>query len=724
MIPEFYTAIRDPEIEALNEVPKPIDQNEDILPFVSLGGRRFEILSYLLTISEEPLEESDVTLVKSSGDSGRDVVVSQQGCLRRVIQCKALDKSLSKPALLREIVKLTAHNLITQFIPENQKITYEIWAPGDLTQPAQELVDLWPNSLKEDDIRKAFDKVTSTYTTLSELNWTESRDSLLDTLQKQFHLRKREGIALTHAVRKSQSIHTRFFEAKIVLDEAHTRKAIADMFADTNWRHIVDDEVRVIIDGIQSFPSEERLYLGAFVFGLKAEHYAMLSSDEQAQFLKNCSKATFDNLQILIHALIRRSEEIFTEASTLMYYDNNAFRLVLKQVVTLRLLTTFSRLMSPNILPKVGWSASIGRSLDEIINDHVVSTWPKFDVILSKYDPVQHSKGSDEWLRARISHHARLGFENKEEFEASLRHDFVQNRSKIQKLDEVVCELVPERLVIFSDTKTVFDESAYRDQLLSAVERIANVKKKRQQFTTKNTGSELPAPKLDAVTWERVEYEKPDGSYFRGYHKAIVFSGHNFGNELEFAHRRQETKQERLFWRKVNLSVPSRAEVASGGDEIEGPLSWRGYEFAVRRPGGPESNWVLFDYPWDYKLLREELEACADRGEHFMKQGAAKEAVEPFRRAMVFSDRLDGIQAPRTQDLRKRHNNALDAAALARLSCREGDQVRIVEGKHSGKTGTIVFVHLRATSAYQVVFSDDRNNEDVWLSEKQVELLS
>jgi hypothetical protein len=90
MLPSFDRPVDEliGEDELRNLAPS-IDHNTDELPFSVLGGRRFEILGYLLEIDDAD-EIETVTLVRASGDKSRDILVHQNGTLARIIQCKNL----------------------------------------------------------------------------------------------------------------------------------------------------------------------------------------------------------------------------------------------------------------------------------------------------------------------------------------------------------------------------------------------------------------------------------------------------------------------------------------------------------------------------------------------------------------------------------------------------------------------------------------------------------
>ena len=216
MLPSFYQPIEElvGEDAPSNSTPS-IDHNADELPFSALGGRRFEILGYLLEIDDAP-EIETVTLVQSSADKGRDILVHQSGTLVRIIQCKNLLKKVGKSDLLQELVKLLLNNEIESFLPASS-VLYELWAPRGLAESADTLIAEWPNKLDDADVLSAFQKVTSTYKTLEHFRWETIGQKLLIGLKSQFRLKRQDGITLSRRVRSNLSVYQQFFQAVIVM---------------------------------------------------------------------------------------------------------------------------------------------------------------------------------------------------------------------------------------------------------------------------------------------------------------------------------------------------------------------------------------------------------------------------------------------------------------------------------------------------------------------------
>jgi tetratricopeptide (TPR) repeat protein/DNA-binding XRE family transcriptional regulator len=216
-IPAFYETVTDSEIAAedIAATERLPDTDGETLPFVQLGGARFEILAYHL-LSGDPLNpQSKVVLVKSSGDQGRDILVYADGSLRTIVQCKNLSSAVTKPQLLRELVKLVLHDIKTPFLPKSVK--YEIWAPGGLSDPAEQLLAMWPKQLAVDGIRAVFDAVTNEYQRLKDVNWDESSELLLTTLRMKIKPWRQLNLDLTRRVRSNHDLHVRYFAANSVM---------------------------------------------------------------------------------------------------------------------------------------------------------------------------------------------------------------------------------------------------------------------------------------------------------------------------------------------------------------------------------------------------------------------------------------------------------------------------------------------------------------------------
>ncbi|MDP9050439.1 MAG: hypothetical protein M3O31_06890 [Acidobacteriota bacterium] len=217
-VPQFYEVVSADEIvaEETGEVDRPSDTNAETLPFTQLGGPRFEVLSYQLLCGDPLNPQAKVVLVKASGDQGRDVLVYIEGMLRTVVQCKNQASPVTKPQLLRELVKLVLHDLMTPFVPV-AGASYEMWAPGGLTEPAERMLAEWPSTLPVGEIRQAFDSVTVEYEKLKDFDWDISGQTLIAALGTKIKPWRQLNVDLARRVRNNPDLHVRYFVATSVM---------------------------------------------------------------------------------------------------------------------------------------------------------------------------------------------------------------------------------------------------------------------------------------------------------------------------------------------------------------------------------------------------------------------------------------------------------------------------------------------------------------------------
>jgi hypothetical protein len=210
-------------------------------------------------------------------------------------------------------------------------------------------------------------------------------------------------------------------------------------------------------------------------------------------------------------------------------------------------------------------------------------------------------------------------------------------------------------------------------------------------------------PVLREVTWARLA--KVENKRHRGYDAGILFHGSNFAPGVTFTSRQVgETEPPKgrtdYWWRLPNIYFGEYLEVSCGNDELESPLSWRNTEFCVRNPQGETSEWVRFTYPYDEPRLRAVLAEEQTKGEVLYNEWRFEESVPFLRKAMVFSDRLDGSDHERTKHLTALWNNALDGSTLSKCRFREGDWIRIVRGEHAGVVAVIESLGRRHAKPY------------------------
>ncbi len=215
-------------------------------------------------------------------------------------------------------------------------------------------------------------------------------------------------------------------------------------------------------------------------------------------------------------------------------------------------------------------------------------------------------------------------------------------------------------------------------------------------------------PVLKEITWSKLPYLEKN--LHRGYKGGIIFKGSDFIPGVTIAYRRIgggfPAGNTDYFWQIPSIYFGDYLELASSDNEPESALSWRGFEFQVKNPTGQTSDWVRFTYPFDDLALIAIRDESWQEGRRLLAAGQNQAAIEPLRKAWVFSDRMLGADAPIVEEIKVDWNAALDNATLDKCRFRPGTLVKIISGNHNGKSGTIEHIGLRHFYPYYIKVSE------------------
>jgi len=207
-------------------------------------------------------------------------------------------------------------------------------------------------------------------------------------------------------------------------------------------------------------------------------------------------------------------------------------------------------------------------------------------------------------------------------------------------------------------------------------------------------------PLLELVTWSKLS--STENKLHRGYRAGLVFKGINFAPGCTITKRliggKIELEDHKYKWKLPNIYFGDYLEISTNNDEYETPLSYINHEFCIKNPEGAISEWVKFSYPFDFEKLNQILEQNLMIGTDFFNSGRFKDAIEPLRKAMVFSDRMHGTNSEKTIKLRKLWNNSIDSKSLSEMRFKVGDELYVNSGENKGEKVVIIKLYLRNAS--------------------------
>ncbi|WP_148662123.1 KOW motif-containing protein [Paraburkholderia phytofirmans] len=235
-------------------------------------------------------------------------------------------------------------------------------------------------------------------------------------------------------------------------------------------------------------------------------------------------------------------------------------------------------------------------------------------------------------------------------------------------------------------------------------------------------GGQRVVPVLREVTWSLVP--DTENGLHRGYKAATILRGEHFVPGVVVTYRRHNedgvtSESDHLHWQLPSIYFGDYLELASSDNEPEAQLNWRGYEFQVRNPEGHVSEWIRFAYAFDDVSLEKIRAESFQQGVTLLNAGKPSDAVEPLRKAYVFSDRMLGMHADETFSKMLVWQQALDDASLSKLRFRVGDALKVTSGPHAGVTGSVEKLMLRHLHAY--VVRPGTGGELIQVSDAQVD---
>lgn len=464
-----YDPIKAEEIEAERlhlSKALPTDVGGDTLPFVQLGGTRFEILAFLLRRATA-LAEEQVTLVKSSGDRGRDVLVYKDSALTEIVQCKNQADRMTAPDVVREILKIALHCYVDPtLIPDGIPVTLSIWCTAGFTEPAAKLIDGWRRESKAPLLSERFNEVREKFAAFSSLSWRVVRKRVVD-FASLLRITKEDGISLTPRIRSHSDICRQFFTAYNVLAIDDAKKLVQEFMEDGAWQKMSNTEVRGIADRILSFADDRRLYFGnAHVFGLSAEFLADMSVEQRDAFFRKVTEPILTNAAFVMTVALAKSSTICEKFLPRAQYKNKAFPYALKKCILNRALHQCLMIFSPRelhpVFAKSSASASSLASSDlwYVLDGICVGTWESYQRVLAPDFDLPITERPTKAERIAEIRDILTPYADRVSFVDSLKDDCRSNLALIREAVLTMEAYLPSDFAIFFDARSgLFDQS-------------------------------------------------------------------------------------------------------------------------------------------------------------------------------------------------------------------------------------------------------------------------
>jgi hypothetical protein len=455
-------------VEAEAPAPRLADPGAERLPFDLLDDRRFEVLAYRLKCAEFGTDARP-TLMQGVKDRGRDVIVySSQGKVVQIVQCKRLLTRMTAPALRQELLKVAIHAFLQPEILGQGPVSYELWCPGGLTEPAAEVFSRWPTLWTEAALKSDAEEVIGEYAGFKSVVWADAKDFVTTTFRDVIRPVQRHGVDLAIKVRACPDIYAAFFQTNVVVGlgeaEAAFRKIMAEM------TQMTDKDAKHLVDRVTSFRSDQRLMmLSAFVLGLSPQLVGRFEPNEFEEFVTHAIQATTGIMKTVTAACTRLAGEAAKDFRESARPTNSAITHFFSQTLTTSMLARITAMMpaGKKMQPKLAEWAQLPFS--ERLGWNTREMWDSYQRCLAGYDPKKHRPGSDPEFRFRIAKKALDGATTFEQFDENLKIAKEKHVSELERRHDAYMALVPEQILVVTDTLTALDSKALMDRMVETM---------------------------------------------------------------------------------------------------------------------------------------------------------------------------------------------------------------------------------------------------------------
>lgn len=304
-------------IESLSQInPKPVAYSGQSFNFLALNDRIFEILLYQLfkariELNDYTLENKfdSVVLMQGVGERGRDCFLTKKGKNVGVIQCKQINKNLTKPEVLKEILKFVLHYTQDKSLIANIKnFTYYFAVSKGFAETAINLIADFNSKYTKEDIRLYCNQHISTYAAFKSLDYDTISNEIEMVLQN-IIIKPIHPADLSQYLFEHEKLIKSFFRVLTVTDN-------------TLLEAIIDNYLAPILS--QVYNKKDRSYID-FTFRFKEylqRVYSYYSSSRTLIFGNQQKKLEDFYYPLNLECVLNKETNKKTTISTLQYEDS------------------------------------------------------------------------------------------------------------------------------------------------------------------------------------------------------------------------------------------------------------------------------------------------------------------------------------------------------------------------------------------------------------------
>jgi hypothetical protein len=470
----MYNTVSDEQID--NEIesryrPYATNASSRDLPLCELSDRDFEILTYQLIKEEiannEHNEYDSISLMQGVGERGRDCVIYSSNEVVAIVQCKKYKSNITRPALLKELIKFLLHLTIDESLFSGNKVKYLFYISKSLTEPAITLTKQFSKEIlidiKEGKVKSYIKAVVDEYASFEDYVGEEPYEEI-ESLLKLTTVEVYSQVDLSHRIQCKPNILQNFFDVIQVIDRDAFKEDFTRILEGYGFTEQSDIDIKHLQKRIKSIGSEKRTNFGTFdLYGYDIEFLKSLKNDELGELFQLMSNVSLFMNKKLFNYLSSKITELTLKEVTNKLLLNNIIHPFSVNVVLMYLARRCSRSLVGGTLPEKSHQKYYPEHY--VTKEHLIGEVLKY--LLDSSERFMHGdysliKGTKEEISFKVNvlfPKMHEGFATIADIRSRVERDLIILQPVMDKIEAEIIELLEsEKTIIIKSSETFSDK--------------------------------------------------------------------------------------------------------------------------------------------------------------------------------------------------------------------------------------------------------------------------
>ncbi|WP_455917170.1 hypothetical protein [Pseudomonas cerasi] len=465
--------------------PHAVAAGLSMLPLNELGDREFEMLVYSLIearIKVNDYESFDqVVLMKGVGERGRDCLLYRQGHVAGLVQCKKLQKKMSRPEVMEEIIKFLMFALSEdELIPKPEAFEYHLYASGGYFETAVTLLSSFSLEsrleLKSGSALRIIQNLKEKYSTFrayDEQIALEYVGRVLGVLTVKYYA----GYDLNLSLASYPVVLSKFFRTMPVLDPTTFEEILTQTLQSSGIKFLTDENLNALYKRLSSVPPEFQVALGNVDFyGYSEEYFKFLGKEGFSELIKKVSevrlfldlKAHDFAASLIMPEILEKLTKPYVHTGRVLPYSLN----VIAQYLVKRILPTVMSRASPGpVLDLMHPHLRLTKQalMDSILEECLESSRRFFAGDYSGFPDPDPDREKRIALFVGMHAECKTDVQLKERFQL----DIPQIMQIVDEIERTIIAAVPQVRTVVINDMAYFDEPEKLKQVFTTLQTIA-----------------------------------------------------------------------------------------------------------------------------------------------------------------------------------------------------------------------------------------------------------